>query len=81
MPFKAVFLLWIFFVICVCPCHTVMSISCSLMITPWERAGLLAFFVNFLFWILINMYFTSTDNSDEMLDIIAINKGMPFLQR
>ena len=37
-----VFVLWIFFVICVFPCHTVMSISCSLVVTYWERTELLA---------------------------------------
>ena len=32
------------FVICVClkVCHTVMSVSCSLMVTCWESADLLA---------------------------------------
>ena len=41
---KAVFLLWIFlFVIYVCLCHTVISLSCSLEVTCWERADLLAF--------------------------------------
>ena len=32
--------LWRLFVICVCLCHTVMSISCSPVVTCWERAGL-----------------------------------------
>ena len=32
-----------FFVICVCLCHTVMSVSCSLAVTCWERVDLLAF--------------------------------------
>ena len=30
-------------IICVCLCHTVMSVSCSLMVTCWEWAGLWAF--------------------------------------
>ena len=37
---KAVLLLWILFGICLC--HTAMSVSCSLMVTHWERADLLA---------------------------------------
>ena len=28
------------FVICVCLYHTVMSLSCSLVVTCWEKAGL-----------------------------------------
>ena len=39
--FKAVSNLWIFLVICVCLCHTVMSVSCSLVVTFWEMADLL----------------------------------------
>ena len=38
---KVVILLLIFFVICV-SCHTVLSFPCSLVITCWERADLLA---------------------------------------
>ena len=38
---KAVFLLWIFFVIFVC-FVAVLSVPCSLVITCWERACLLA---------------------------------------
>ena len=34
-------LLWLFFVICVCLCHADVSVSCSLVATCWERAGLL----------------------------------------
>ena len=41
----------------------------------------LPYFINLLFWILININFASSDNSDEMLDITAILKGMHFLQR
>ena len=26
------------FVVCVCLCHTVLSVSCSLVVTCWERA-------------------------------------------
>ena len=37
----AVLLLWIIFVICV-SCHTVLSISCSLVVTCLERADILA---------------------------------------
>ena len=37
---KAVLFFFIFFVICLC--HTVMSVSCSLMITCCERTDLLA---------------------------------------
>ena len=29
------------FAICVCLCHTVMSTSCSLVVTSWEMAELL----------------------------------------
>ena len=38
---KAVLLLWILFVICVCLCHTVLSVSSSLVVTCWERTALL----------------------------------------
>ena len=38
---KAVLLLWILFIICV-SCHTVLSAPCSLVVTCWERADLLA---------------------------------------
>ena len=38
---KVVFLLWIFFSY-VCLCHIVLSVSCSLLVTCWERADLLA---------------------------------------
>ena len=37
---KVVLLLWICFVICVCLCHTDMSVSCSRVATCWERADL-----------------------------------------
>ena len=37
------FLLWIFFVICVCLCHTVIFVSCNLVVTCCERAYPLAF--------------------------------------
>ena len=40
----AVILLWILFVICVSLYHTVLSVSCSLVVTCWERADLLALF-------------------------------------
>ena len=30
------------FVVCVCLCQTVMFVSCSLKVTCWERADLLA---------------------------------------
>ena len=40
-PCDVVILLWILFVICV-SCHTVLSFPCSLVITCWERADLLA---------------------------------------
>ena len=36
---KAVLLLWIIFVICVC--HVFLSVHCSLVVTCWERADLL----------------------------------------
>ena len=40
---KAVLLLWIIFVNCVlCVCRTVLSVPCSLLVTYWERADLLA---------------------------------------
>ena len=39
---KAVFLCGPFFVNCVCLCHTYMSVSCSLLVSCWERADLLA---------------------------------------
>ena len=39
---KAVLLLWILFVICVSLSYTVLSVPCSLVITCWERADLLA---------------------------------------
>ena len=39
--FKAVLLLWLFFVICVFLCH-ILSVSCSLVVTCWERVDLLA---------------------------------------
>ena len=32
---------WGLFFSCVCLCHTVMSVSCSLVVTCWERADLL----------------------------------------
>ena len=38
-------------------------------------------FTTFLFWILINTYFVSSNNSDEMLDKTAIYQGMHFLYR
>ena len=31
-----------FFVICICLCHTVMSVSCSGVVICWERAYILA---------------------------------------
>ena len=45
-------LLWIFFchlrsVICLCLCHDVLSASCSLVVTGWEKADLLALFILF----------------------------------
>ena len=40
---KAALLLWILFVICVC--HTVLSVSCSLVVTSWEKADHLALIV------------------------------------
>ena len=39
---KAALLLCIYYVISVCLCHTVMSVSCSLVVTCMERADLLA---------------------------------------
>ena len=30
------------FVICVCLCHTTMCVYCSLVVTSWEKADLLA---------------------------------------
>ena len=39
---EAVLLLRVLFVICVCLCYTVLSVSCSLVITCWERVYLLA---------------------------------------
>ena len=39
---KAVLLLWILFVICVSLSYTILSVTCSLVITCWERADLLA---------------------------------------
>ena len=33
---------YIVFVLCVCLCHTVLSVSCSLMVTFWKRADRLA---------------------------------------
>ena len=56
--------MWIFFVICVCLYQTVMSVSCSLLATLWERAELLAFlyvmsscvFVTFPFGVLSQMW-------------------------
>ena len=38
---KAVLLLWILFVVCICLCHTSMSVSCRLEVTCWERVDLL----------------------------------------
>ena len=35
------------FVICVCVCHIVFSVPCSLVATCWERADLLALYVMF----------------------------------
>ena len=35
---KTVFLLCMLIVICVWLCHTAMSVSCSLVVTCWERA-------------------------------------------
>ena len=41
---KAAFLLWILFCyLCfVCVCHTVLYVTCSLLVTCWESADLLA---------------------------------------
>ena len=39
---KVVLLLKILFVVCICLYHTVMSVYCSLEVTCWERADLLA---------------------------------------
>ena len=38
------------FFICVCLCHTVMSVSCCLVVTCWERADLLAFLYVMFSW-------------------------------
>ena len=35
---RTVLLLWMLFVICVWLSHTAMSVSCSLVVTCWERA-------------------------------------------
>ena len=47
---------------CVCLCHTVMSVSCSLVVTCWETADLLAFlyacvFVTFPFGTLYQVWY------------------------
>ena len=62
---KAAFLLRIFFVICVCLCHAVMSASCSFVVACWESADLLAVlcmmfpcaFVTFTFGVLGHMWY------------------------
>ena len=40
--FKAVLLMWIFFDVHICLCYAVLIVPCSLVITCWERANLLA---------------------------------------
>ena len=42
LDFLVVLFLWIFFVIHVYLCYTVLSVSCSFVINCWERADLLA---------------------------------------
>ena len=62
---RAVFILWIFYVICFCLFHAVMSISCSLVVTCWERADLLTFlyvmsscvFATFSFVVLVQVWY------------------------
>ena len=57
--------LFCYFVFCVCLCHTVLSVSCSLVITCWERVDLLALlyvmfscvFVTFLYGILGQVWY------------------------
>ena len=53
---KAVLLLWIFllFVCCVCLCHAVLSVSCSLVVICWEMADLLA-----LLYVMFNCVFAT----------------------
>ena len=40
------------FVICVCLCHTDMSVSCSLVVTYWERADLFG-----LLYVMFSLYY------------------------
>ena len=62
---KAVPLLWILFEHRVCLCLTVLSVPCSLVVTCWERADLLAFvrvmfacvFVTFSYGFLRQMWY------------------------
>ena len=61
---KAVLLLWILFVICVCLFHTGMSVSCSLMVTCLEKTDLLVLlyvmfsfvFVTFPYGVLLHRF-------------------------
>ena len=82
---KAVLLLWISFVICVCLCHTVLSVSCSLVVTCWERADLLALlyvifscvFVTFPYGVLGQVWYLVVFISDLCLlpHLVLLIKG------
>ena len=58
---KAVLLLWIHFVICVCLCHTVLSVLCSLVVTYWARTDHLA-----LLCVMFSCVFVSTTTKPSL---------------
>ena len=66
---KAVLLLRVNFVICVCLClfHTAMSVSCSLVVTCWKRANLLAL----LLFLCFCLFLIRCPGSGEVLDCIV----------
>ena len=71
---KAVFLLWIIllFMSHVCLYSTVLSVPCSLAVTCWERADLLA-----LLYVMCSCVFV-TPGSGVVFDCIYINGGATF---
>ena len=50
---KAVLLLWILFAICI-SCHTVLSVTCSIVVTCWQGAVLLVL----LYWCFLLLFVT-----------------------
>ena len=70
---RAVLLLWTIFVIYICLCHTVVSVSYSLEITCWERADLLA-----LLHVLFSCVFVTFPNS-VLGQVWYLNVSIPDL--